>query len=319
MLGAHCALPAGRSPRPRTMVSTRARGPAAESSVAPASARRPVAAARRAAPAAASVPSSGPAEAPASKAERSAEAGAPPTSSAPAAGLATRMLAALDSALGPAPAVASTTPSKPTGWAPPLPRQRGPRAAAAGTVDPASLAWRPHLRLPAPARGGEVAAAAAVAAAPCGSLAPPASFLTLPLRPPGPGQGRSTAAREGDAWFALPSPAVDGALKTDLRLLHLRGALDPTRHYRNADSTKLPSRFHIGTVVEGATEFFSARLARTARGASLADELLRDAGANAVRKRRYAALQEAAGSGLKRGGRKTAARRERAKPKRVKR
>ena len=46
-------------------------------------------------------------------------------------------------------------------------------------------------------------------------------------------------------------------LKTDLRLLALRGAFDPKRFYRNPDATKFPKYFQMGTVVEGPTDFYS--------------------------------------------------------------
>lgn len=46
-------------------------------------------------------------------------------------------------------------------------------------------------------------------------------------------------------------------MKTDLRLLALRGAFDPKRFYRNPDATKFPKYFQMGTVVEGPTDFYS--------------------------------------------------------------
>lgn len=49
-------------------------------------------------------------------------------------------------------------------------------------------------------------------------------------------------------------------LKTDLRLLALRGAFDPKRFYRNPDATKFPKYFQMGTVVEGPTDFYSGAL-----------------------------------------------------------
>jgi len=175
--------------------------------------------------------------------------------------------------------------------------------AAAAAAIPASSSplktWRPSLRLPRPPKAAAATAALASAAAPAPGVGAPLGAegraATLPApAPPGPAASKAAAA----AWFALPGPpggVLTADQKRDLRLLRLRGALDPTRHYRSADSTKLPSRFAIGTVVEGAGEWHSARLARKARGRTLADELLADAGANAVRKRRYGALQAEAG------------------------
>lgn len=129
---------------------------------------------------------------------------------------------------------------------------------------------------------------------------------------------RTAAATAAADWFSLPTPDIDAALKTDLRLLALRGALDPTRHYRRADSTKLRKQFHIGTVVEGPADYYSARLDKRHRGVSLADELLRDEGAAAVRRKRYGALQAAGAAATRGAKRKTGLPRERAKAKRPK-
>ncbi len=46
-------------------------------------------------------------------------------------------------------------------------------------------------------------------------------------------------------------------MKRDLRLLRLRGVMDPKRFYKNPDATKFPTHFVMGTVVEGPGEFNS--------------------------------------------------------------
>jgi Fcf2 pre-rRNA processing len=46
-------------------------------------------------------------------------------------------------------------------------------------------------------------------------------------------------------------------VKQDLRMLALRGALDPKRFYRNPDATKFPKYFQMGTVVGGPTDFYT--------------------------------------------------------------
>lgn len=51
--------------------------------------------------------------------------------------------------------------------------------------------------------------------------------------------------------------SYDSQVKTDLRLLALRGAFDPKRFYRNPDATKFPKYFQMGTVVEGPADFYS--------------------------------------------------------------
>ena len=49
-----------------------------------------------------------------------------------------------------------------------------------------------------------------------------------------------------------------------MRLLKLRGTYDPKRFYKTEDTSKLPKYFQVGTVVEGAADFFSARLTKKA-------------------------------------------------------
>ena len=36
-----------------------------------------------------------------------------------------------------------------------------------------------------------------------------------------------------------------------------RGALDPKAHYKKLDDTKFPKYFQMGTVVEGAADYYS--------------------------------------------------------------
>ena len=112
----------------------------------------------------------------------------------------------------------------------------------------------------------------------------------------------AAAPARRSSWFDLPTQTLTPELKTDLRLLRLRGAMDPTRHYKSADTTKLPSRFHVGTVVESKTDFYSSRLSKAERGQTLTHELLKDRNLSAQRKRRFGALQDAAAARGKRGG-----------------
>ena len=46
-------------------------------------------------------------------------------------------------------------------------------------------------------------------------------------------------------------------VKRDLRLLRLRGAMDPKRFYKSFDQSKFPKYFQFGTVVEGPADFYS--------------------------------------------------------------
>ena len=86
-------------------------------------------------------------------------------------------------------------------------------------------------------------AGASHAAAPCILATHPSVDAALPVRHRG--------------WFELPAMQVTDEVKRDLRLLHLRSALDPKRFYKGFDQTKFPKYFQLGTVVEGAADFYS--------------------------------------------------------------
>ena len=52
----------------------------------------------------------------------------------------------------------------------------------------------------------------------------------------------------GWGWFDMPAPQLTQEIKNDLKLLRMRNALDPTRHYKTADSKKLPRYFQVSSV-----------------------------------------------------------------------
>ena len=49
----------------------------------------------------------------------------------------------------------------------------------------------------------------------------------------------------GKEWFDLPATAITPELKNDLRILKMRGALDPSRHYKKNDTKELPKYFQV--------------------------------------------------------------------------
>ncbi len=95
----------------------------------------------------------------------------------------------------------------------------------------------------------------------------------------------------GPAWYNLPKPEMTPELEKDLKLIRMRSALDPKRHYKNGPL--LTSQyFHVGTVVAGADEFFSKdRLTRRQQGSTVLDTLLRDDEKKAYFKKKFAASQ----------------------------
>lgn len=96
----------------------------------------------------------------------------------------------------------------------------------------------------------------------------------------------------GKNWFDMPAPTMTPELKKDLQLLKLRTVMDPKRHYKKGDSKSLPKYFQVGTVVESASEFFTGRLTKKERKATLADELLVDHSLGNYRKRKVREIEE---------------------------
>jgi len=145
-----------------------------------------------------------------------------------------------------------------------------------------------------------------------------AKQLLAPPRDPGTLAKAHKAAKPdtaGKGWFDLPAQKIDDDMKRELRLLRLRGAYDSKRFYKSFDNTKFPKHFAMGTVVEGAADYYGGRLeAKQRRKATLTDQLLADSDVYHSRKKRYAKLQAEATKYQKVKRRKTDQARD-AKPK----
>lgn len=106
---------------------------------------------------------------------------------------------------------------------------------------------------------------------------------------------KSTA---GPEWFHLPRTNLSDKLKTDLKLLGMRAVLDPKRHYRkekfNPDGPKFSQ---VGTIIEGPTEFFSARLRNKERKQTIVEEVMAGEAETGRFKREYLKRQVAKTSG----------------------
>ena len=103
----------------------------------------------------------------------------------------------------------------------------------------------------------------------------------------------AAAAREIEKkkWQEIPERELTPEMRQELRLLKLRSAADSKRFYKSNDTSKLPTRFHVGTVVAPAAEFYSGRLRRAERSATFVDAALADGDADASRRRRFAEIQ----------------------------
>ncbi|KAH6795280.1 hypothetical protein C2S51_036266 [Perilla frutescens var. frutescens] len=92
----------------------------------------------------------------------------------------------------------------------------------------------------------------------------------------------------------MPAQTITPELKKDLQLLKLRSVIDPKRHYKKGDSRSktLPKYFQVGTVIESASEFFTGRLTKEERKATIADELLSDTTFHQYRKCKVREIEE---------------------------
>ncbi|KAJ2703050.1 rrna-processing protein fcf2 [Coemansia sp. IMI 203386] len=108
----------------------------------------------------------------------------------------------------------------------------------------------------------------------------------------------------GKNWFGMKAPVLTPELKNDLRVLQMRNVLDPKRFYKkSAGVQKTPKYFEVGTIVEGATEFYSARMTKKERKSNIVDELLADKQARDYFKRKVGEIHANNKSG--RGGRRS--------------
>ncbi|MCP8717894.1 MAG: Fcf2 domain-containing protein [Asgard group archaeon] len=107
-------------------------------------------------------------------------------------------------------------------------------------------------------------------------------------------QTETTDAR----WFNMKQPEMTPEIKRDLQIIKQRSALDPKRHYKK-DKWEIPKYFQMGTIIEGNTEFYSARLKKKERGKTMVEELLNDDNTKKYFKRKYHEIQETKTSGRK--------------------
>ena len=98
----------------------------------------------------------------------------------------------------------------------------------------------------------------------------------------------------------MPKTNLTPQLKRDLQILRMRGVLDAKQHWRK-DTRKdfVPTYSQVGTIVEGPTEYFSARLTRKERKRTIVEEILGSADTKSKFKTRYNDIQARKTSGKK--------------------
>ncbi|KIW01755.1 uncharacterized protein PV09_06931 [Verruconis gallopava] len=100
-------------------------------------------------------------------------------------------------------------------------------------------------------------------------------------------------------WYNLPRTNLTTELKRDLQLLNMRSVLDPKRMYRKQGKFKVPEYSQVGVVVEGPTEFYSARIENKQRKQTFVEEVLAGEKESGRFKSKYEELQAVKKSGKK--------------------
>ena len=90
------------------------------------------------------------------------------------------------------------------------------------------------------------------------------------------GTKRAKDDSAGKGWFNMQPMQMTDELKTDLAVVRNRTYLDPKKFYKSAD--KNHSIIQVGTVIEGAAEYYSSRLTKKQRRSNITEEFLADSG-----------------------------------------
>jgi hypothetical protein len=107
-------------------------------------------------------------------------------------------------------------------------------------------------------------------------------------------------ATSGPDWFNLPRTELTPELRRDLQLLKMRSVLDPKRHYKKMNSkSDVPAFSQVGTVIEGATEYYNGRINNKDRKKSFVDEVLSQEAETGRFKNKYNEIQKGKTSGKK--------------------
>ena len=95
----------------------------------------------------------------------------------------------------------------------------------------------------------------------------------------------------GSGWFHMQPATMTDSLKTDLAVIRHRTYLDPKRFYKKSDKSS-GKVLQVGTVIEGAAEFYSSRLANKDRRQTLTAEIMADPGTADYAKRKFKKMQQ---------------------------
>ncbi|TLD28945.1 hypothetical protein PspLS_03850 [Pyricularia sp. CBS 133598] len=122
----------------------------------------------------------------------------------------------------------------------------------------------------------------------------------LSVRSVAPKQPKNKTEDAGSDWFNMPKTNATPELVRDLKLLRMRNVLNPKQFFKKDTRTQLvPTYCQLGTIIEGPTEFYNARLNRKERKKTLAEEVLASSDAMAKFKTKYSDIQTRKMSGRK--------------------
>jgi len=98
----------------------------------------------------------------------------------------------------------------------------------------------------------------------------------------------------------MPKTDLTPELRRDLQLLKMRNVLDPKRHYKKENSKNdIPAFSQVGTVVEGATEFYSSRIKNKERKRTILEEVISQEQESGRFQRKYEDINRTKASGKK--------------------
>lgn len=108
-----------------------------------------------------------------------------------------------------------------------------------------------------------------------------------------------TTKQTAKQWFDLPKTDMTPEMIRDLKLLKMRSTLNNKIFYKKDNRAAVPEFSHVGTIVAGPTEFFSARMTKKERKQTLLHEVMQTEKENKKFKSKYGEIQKAKTSGKK--------------------
>jgi hypothetical protein len=103
------------------------------------------------------------------------------------------------------------------------------------------------------------------------------------------GTKREPDSSAGAGWFGMKPTAITDEVKTDLAVIKNRNFLDPKRFYKSSD--KFGSVLQVGTVIEGATEYYSSRLTKKQRRSNITEEIMADSSSADYARNKFRSMQ----------------------------